>query len=120
MSRSFVEIRLFEKRFIEKTGQPRVRGEFHAKTAQYILVVEEVERRRAIVCEGLYRVNGNVKEQNMMIQKIKEAKHSLRLRRQILATQCKDHNTLCSIMKFYLREGEPLLTYKLLQCVQKF
>lgn len=93
---------------------------FTQRQHNIFLVVEEVERRRAIVCEGLYRVNGNVKEQNMMIQKIKEAKHSLRLRRQILATQCKDHNTLCSIMKFYLREGEPLLTYKLLHCVHKF
>ena len=81
---------------------------FTQRQHNIFLVVEEVERRRAIVCEGLYRVNGNVKEQNMMIHKIKEAKHSLRLRRQILATQCKDHNTLCSLMKFYLREGEPL------------
>ena len=50
---------------------------FTQRQHNILLVVEEVERRRAIVCEGLYRVNGNVKEQNMVMQKIKDAKHSL-------------------------------------------
>lgn len=90
---------------------------FTTRQHNILLIIEEIERRRAIVSEGLYRVNGNVKEQNMLMQKIKDAKHSLRLRRQVLATQCKDHNSLCSILKQYLREAEPLLSYRLLPTI---
>lgn len=87
---------------------------FTQRQHNILLTVEEIERRRAYLCEGVYRIPGNVKEKNVIVGKINDAKNSLRLRRQVLATGVKDHNSLCSLLKHYLTSGEPILTYKFL------
>ena len=40
--------------------------------------------------------------------------NSLTTKRKILATVCKDHNSLCSLLKHYLNESEPILTFGLI------
>jgi len=87
---------------------------FTTRQHNILLIVEEIERRRMFVSEGIYRVSGNVKEKNNLVAKLKDANHSLRIKRQILATQCSDNNSLTSLLKHYLNDGEPILTYKLL------
>merc|ERR1712176_838274 len=90
-------------------------SEFTTEQHNIMLIIEEIERRRAVVSEGLYRVSGNQKEKNILKEKMIDAGSSLSKKRRILASDCRDHNTLTSLLKTYLVEGDrPILTYKLL------